>query len=217
MIFLPRVLLVFCMACLSAGQARADEIMLKIASVASGAVSELTNRPASGTSALVPASIREAPAALQALYPEQGRIIGRRMPDGTNPWHAFIIDFSSTARVVFFEVGVNAAVLGSLASGAGSAALQDRIIQQYTHGSTPDAGEVFTAGYSLFTQELMQINAREWLERVMPLRNGIGIIALRRSGAETRTDTLLIRIDPRHLPRGVSGMPEAIIAAGWDR
>jgi hypothetical protein len=216
MVFWPRVLLVFCMVCLSAGQAGAAEVLLKIVCTdADPAVGDM-ELPA-GSSPCMPVEMRTAPLALQALYPDQGRIIGRQLPGESGCQYKFIIDFTDTAHVFFIEFGVDAAVLGSLASAAGIAGLQDLTIEQYTHGSAPDDGVVFTAGYSLFMQELMQMNAREWLERVMPLKNGIGIIALRRTGAETRTDTLLIRVDQPSLPRGASGMSESIISVGWEQ
>jgi hypothetical protein len=172
---------------------------------------------ASINSRLMPAVVRDIPALLQALYPEQARLVGRKMPDGSNGWHRFIINFSSNAQVAFIELSVEHAVLGSLATGSGGATLQERPIQQYTHGRRPGLDAVFTAGYSFFSQQLAQGNAREWLETIMPLKNGIGVVALRRAGSETRTDTVIIRIDARSLPQSVSGRTEALVVLGWDR
>ncbi len=166
---------------------------------------------------LVPAVVREAPVVLQVLYPEQGRMVGRQLPGGSSGWHKYLIDFSGNANVAFVEFGVDHAVLDSLASGSAVATLNDRPIQQYTHGSTPDPDAVFTAGYSFFIQQISRGNSHEWLDKVMPLKNGVGIVALRRSGSETRTDTLILRIDPRNFPRSVSGRKEALIVLGWDR
>ena len=45
----------------------------------------------------------------------------------------------------------------------------------------------------------------------MPLKNGIGVVALRRAGAETLTDTVIIRIDARSLPQSISGRTEAMV------
>jgi hypothetical protein len=165
---------------------------------------------------LVPIVLRDVPAALQGLYPEQGRLIGRQVPGGSSGWHKYLIDFSGSAQVAFVEVSVDHAVLDSLASGSAVAMLHDRSIQQYTHGSNVDTDAVFTAGYSFFIQQLARGNAYTWLEKVMPLKNGIGILALRRAGAETRTDTLILRIDLRSLPQSVSGRPEALVVLGWD-
>jgi hypothetical protein len=156
------------------------------------------------------------PDALQALYPEQGLLVGRQMPGGTSGWHKLIIDFRKNARVAFVGLTVEQAVLDSLATGSANASLHDRPVQQYTHGSRPDTTEVFTTGFSLFLQQLAQPNSREWLREVMPLKNGIGLLALRRSGSQTRTDTLLIMIDPRQMTQTISGRKEAQIVLGWD-
>jgi len=166
---------------------------------------------------LVPIVLRDVPAALQGLYPEQGRLIGRQKPGGSSGWHKYLIDFRGSAQIAFVEVSVDHAVLDSLASGSAVAMLHDRWIQQYTHGSSVDSDAVFTAGYSFFIQQLARGNAYEWLEKVMPLKNGIGILALRRGGAETRTDTLIVRIDPSYFPHSVSGRKEALVVLGWDR
>lgn len=166
---------------------------------------------------LVPVVLRDVPAALQNLYPEQGRLIGRQMPGGSSGWYKYLIDFDGSAHVAFMEFSVDHAVLASVASGSAIAALHGRPIQQYTHGSRPDHDAVFTAGYSFFIQQLAQGNAYEWLENVMPLENGIGIVALRRAGAETRTDTLILRIDLHYFPQSVSGREEALVVLGWDR
>ncbi len=169
------------------------------------------------SSRLIPTFLRDVPAALQSLYPEQGRLIGRQKPSGSSGWHKYLIDFSKSSEIVFIELGVDHAVLDSLAIGSAVAALKDHPIQQYTHGSTLAPDAVFTAGYSFFIQQLARGNAYEWLENVMPLENGIGIVALRRAGSETRTDTLILRIDPRYFPQSVSGKKEALIVLGWDR
>jgi len=165
---------------------------------------------------LVPIILRDVPPALQNLYPAQGRIIGRQMPGGSSGWQKYLIDFSGSAHVFFVEFTVENAVLDSLATGCAVARLQDRPIQQYTHGSRPDHDAVFTGGYSFFIQQIARGNAHEWLESVMPLKNGIGILALRRAGAETRTDTLIVRIDPSYFPHSVSGKKEALVVLGWD-
>ena len=158
-----------------------------------------------------------APDALQALYPEQGRVVGRQLPGGTSGWHKFIIDFSENAHIAFVALTVEQAVLESLATGSANASLHDRPIQQYTHGSRLDHNAVFTTGFSFFLQQLAQSNSREWLQNAMPLKNGIGVLALRRSGTQTRTDTLLIRIDPRQLTQSIAGKKEVQVVLGWDR
>ena len=172
---------------------------------------------ASINSRLLPAVVRDAPAVLQALFPEQGHLIGRRNPAGSNGWYTLMLDFSAAAQTSVVELSVEHAVLDSLATGFEVASLHERPIQQYTQGSSPDSDAVFTAGYSFFTQQLAQGNAREWLETIMPLKNGIGVVALRRAGSETRTDTIIIRIDARSLPQSVSGRTEALVVLGWDR
>ena len=161
--------------------------------------------------------VRDVPAALQGLYPEQARLVGRQMPGGSNGWHKLMMDFSGTAQTAFVELSVEHAVLDSLATGFEAGSLHERPIQQYTHGMCPDSDAVFTAGYSFFSQQLAQGNAREWLETIMPLKNGIGVVALRRAGSETRTDTVIIRIDARSLPHSISGRTEALVVLGWDR
>jgi hypothetical protein len=166
---------------------------------------------------LVPAVLRDAPPALQVLYPEQGRLIGRQMPGGSSGWHKYLIDFSEGARSIFIEFGVEYAVLDSLASGSSVAALNDRPVKQYAQGSSLEPGAVFTAGYSFFVQQIARGNAHGWLERVMPLQNGIGILALRRGGSETRTDTVILRIDPRYFAQTVFGRNEVLVVLGWDR
>ena len=138
------------------------------------------------------------------------------MPGGSNGWHKFLIDCSSNAPA-FVELSVEHAVLDSLATGFEVGSLHERPIQQYAHGSCPVNDTVFTAGYSFFSQQLAQGNAREWLETIMPLKNGIGVVALRRAGSETRTDTVIIRIDARSLPHSISGRTEALVVLGWDR
>jgi len=246
MVCVKNLLVIVCTVLFSALGAHASEVILKIACVEQDALNAFNvsgtgdvplidyrvlaaalNDPASvragsGTSApistrLVPAAVREIPAALQALYPEQGRLIGRREPGASNCWHRLIIDCGAAAGVAFVELGVERSVLGSLATGAGTAALLNRPVQQYTHGSAPDAGAVFTTGYSVFLQQLSGADAREWLERVMPSGDGIAVMGLRRSAAETRTDTLIIRIDAARLPQSASGMPEALVVTGWER
>jgi hypothetical protein len=174
------------------------------------------NAPIKSTQ-LVPAVLRDAPPALQVLYPEQGRLIGRQMPQGSSGWYKYLIDFSEEARSVFLEFGVDYAVLESLASGSSVAVLNDRPIQQYAHGSSLESEAIFTAGYSFFVQQIARGNAHEWLESVMPLKNGIGILALRRAGSETRTDTVLLRIDPRYFAQTVFGRKEVLVVLGWDR
>jgi hypothetical protein len=174
------------------------------------------NAPIKSTQ-LVPAVVRDAPSALQVLYPEQGRLIGRQLPQGSSGWYKYLIDFSVDAHSIFIEFGVDYAVLDSLASGSSVAMLNDRPIQQYAHGSSLESKAVFTTGYSFFVQQLERGNVHEWLEQVMPLRNGIGILALRRGGAETRTDTVLLRIDPRYFTQTVFGRKEVLVVLGWDR
>ncbi len=172
---------------------------------------------ASINSRLLPAEVRDIPAALQALYPEQARMIGRRSPGGSNGWYTLMLDCSAAAQTAVVELSVENAVLDSLATGFGIARLHERPIQQYAQGSSPVVDAVFTAGYSFFTQQLAQGNAREWLETIMPLKDGIGVVALRRAGSETRTDTVIIRIDARSLPQSISGRTEALVVLGWDR
>jgi len=55
---------------------------------------------ASINSRLMLAVVRDIPAELQGLYPEKARLIGRKMPDGSNGWHRFIINFSSNAQII---------------------------------------------------------------------------------------------------------------------
>ena len=246
MSFLKKVLVIGFALLLLSGEVCASEVMLKIACVELGALkafrvpqeqffgggsvidysalaAALTGSVNAGqktsirSSSLLQPVLREIPAALQGLYPEQGRLVGRQIPGGSSGWNKYLINFSSNAQVAFFEVSVDRAVLDSLASGSTAAALRARSIQQYTHGSLLDIDAVFTAGYSFFIQQLARGNAHAWLENVMPLKNGIGIVALRRAGAQTRTDTIILRIDPRFLPYSVSGKKEALVVLGWDR
>ena len=138
-------------------------------------------------------------------------------PGGSNGWYTLMLDFSAAAQTTVVELSVEHAVLNSLATGFEVASMHERPIQQYTHGSSPDSDAVFTAGYSFFSQQLAQGNAREWLETIMPLKNGIGVVALRRAGSETRTDTVIIRIDAGSLPQSISGRTEALVVLGWER
>jgi hypothetical protein len=169
------------------------------------------------SSRLIPAFLRDVPVALRSQYPEQGRLIGRQMPSGSSGWHKYLIDFNGNAQVAFIELGVEHAVLDSLAIGSTAVALHARSIQQYTQDSTLNPDSVFTAGYSFFIQQLARGNANEWLQSMMPLKDGTGVLALRRSGAETRTDTLILRIDSRYFLEGFLGTKEVLIVLGWDR
>jgi hypothetical protein len=171
---------------------------------------------ASINSRLMPVVVHDIPAELQGLYHEKARLIGRKMPDGSNGWHKFLIECSSNAPA-FVELSVEHAVLDSLATGFEVGSLHERPIQQYAQGRSPDIDAVFTAGYSFFSQQLAQGNAREWLENIMPLKRGIGLVALRRAGSETRTDTIIIRIDAGQLTRSAAGITEVLVVAGWDR
>ena len=181
----------------------------------SGAVD--AGQKAAINSRLMPVVVSDIPAVLQALFPEQGRLIGRRNPGGSNGWYTLMLDFSAAAQTTVVELSVEHAVLNSLATGFEVASMHERPIQQYTHGSSPDSDAVFTAGYSFFIQQLSQGNAREWLETIMPLKNGIGVVALRRAGSETRTDTVIIRIDAGQLTRSASGITEVLVVVGWER
>jgi hypothetical protein len=190
-----------------------------LAAALTGSVSgtaENGSKAALSSAGLVAAEVRDAPAVLQALFPEQGRLIGRRSPGGANGWYTLMLDFSAAAQTTVVELSVEHAVLDSLATGFDVGSLHERPIQQYTHGMCPVSDAVFTAGYSFFSQQLGQGNAREWLETIMPLKNGIGVVALRRAGSETRTDTVIIRIDARSLPQSISGRTEALVVLGWD-
>jgi hypothetical protein len=249
MFFLKRVLVVGCALLCLAGEVCAAEVMLKIASIETGALEAFRVPQTRGGDASVidysalaaaltyfvssPASVaphasiqstrlisvvmRDAPAALRALFPAQGHLIGRQLPGGSSGWHKYLIDFSQGANIAFVEVGADQAVLDSLASGPAVAALHERSIQQYAHGSSRVPGAVFTAGYSFFIQQIARGNAHEWLDSVMPLKNGIGIVALRRGDDETRTDTILLRIDQRYIPQNVSGKKEVLVVLGWSR
>ncbi len=191
-----------------------------LAAALTGSVSgtaEKGSKAAISSAGLVAAEVHNTPAVLKALFPEQGHLVGRRNPAGSNGWYTLMLDCSAAAQTTVVELSVEHAVLDSLATGLGGATLHERPIQQYTHGSSPDSDAVFTAGYSFFSQQLAQGNAREWLETIMPLKNGIGVVALRRAGSETRTDTIIIRIDAGQLTRSASGITEVLVVAGWER
>jgi len=243
----PRIaLLITAIVLFSSGTAGATEVMLKIACVEQDALDEFTLpqtgavpvidyrilsaalndaasvRTGSGNSSLVSTrriacGVRDIPAALQALYPEQANVIGQQTPGGSSSWHKLIIDFSANQRIAFIELGVDQGALDSLATGTGAASLRNRPIQQYTRGGDPEPDAVFTTGYSVFLQQISGPGGRQWLERVMPLRDGIAVLGLRRSGTQTRTDTLIIRIDAARLPPSLSGMPRVLVVAGWER
>lgn len=243
MIVLKRALMACAVAAVLTGEAYAAEVMLKIACVEASVLNSLKtsaagDAPAIDYSALIPVLndsvagaghgpavnsslvqpvVRDIAPALQALYPEQGRVIGRQMPRGSSCWHRFIISCSTTAQNAFIELGVDHGVLASLAAGVGGAALRNSPIQQYTHGSSPEGDAVFTTGYSVFLQQISRSDGRAWLEQVMPMKDGLGVLALRRSATETRTDTLIIRIDPALVPHSAAGIPEVLIVAGWER
>lgn len=168
-------------------------------------------------SRLVPVEVRYFPEALQALYPDRGRIIGSQQPGAAGCWHKRIIDAGSGGRTVFFEVVSGGAVLDSLATGSPGPGLLTRPVEQYTQGGTPGPEAVFTTGYSVFLRQVSGPGGREWLEEVMPLKNGIGVLGLRRSPGETRTDTLIVRVDASRLPQSAAGMPQALIITGWMR
>ena len=178
-----------------------------LAATLTGSVSgtaENVSKAAIASARLVAAEVHNTPAVLKALFPEQGHLVGRRNPAGSNGWYTLMLDCSAAAQTTVVELSVEHAVLDSLATGFDVGSLHARPIQQYAHGSSPDSDAVFTAGYSFFSQQLAQGNAREWLETIMPLKNGIGVVALRRAGSETRTDTVIIRIDARHVPHSIS-------------
>jgi hypothetical protein len=192
-----------------------DELSVDYSALAAAVTHTVSGKPGVNGSRPLQAVLHDVPAGLQARYPEQGRVIGRQQPGGSSGWQKYVIDFSN-APVVFLEFSVARAVLDSLAAASTVAGLRERPILQYTHGSTQQGDAVFTAGYSFFAQQLAQANARGWLRDIMSVRNGIGLVALRRADFETRTDTLIIEIDQRGLPHNGSGRQEIFIVLGWD-